>query len=257
MALLEIEHLSKNFGGLAAVSSVDLRVEQGEICGLIGPNGAGKSTVLNMIGGTYLPTRGKIVFAGTEITRSPAYRRAKLGIARVFQRNALFFSMTVLENVIAGSYLRDEHGFSEIFYRGRSVRSREAKLRERALGILDFVGLVDLADEMAVNLPHGSQRALCVAVALGCEPSLLLLDEPLTGMNREETEAMVGLVRSLRDTRGITTIVVEHNVRAVLGLCEHAVVLNYGKKMMEGTPRECVDDPRVIEAFLGTGNRAT
>lgn len=251
MALLEIKGLTKNFGGLAAVAGLDMEVEEGEICGLIGPNGAGKSTALNMIGGTLMPTRGTIVFGGRNITRYPAFKRAGLGIARVFQRNALFFSMTVMENVLAGSYLHDEHGFGELFYRGRKAREVERRLKERARDLLQFVGLEELADEMAINLPHGNQRALCVAVALASSPKLLLLDEPLTGMNAEETESMVSLVKALRESRNVTTIVVEHNVQAVLGLCEHAVVLDYGKKIMEGTPRACVEDPAVIEAYLG------
>jgi branched-chain amino acid transport system ATP-binding protein len=251
--LLEIFQLTRHFGGLAAVSELDLTVDAGEICGLIGPNGAGKSTALNMIGGTLLPTKGRIVLDGTDITRLPAYRRARLGIARVFQRNALFYSMTVLENVITASHLIDKHGFWELFHKGRSARAMESRLATRAMDILASVKLEHLADESASSLPHGDQRALCVAVALASEPRLLLLDEPLTGMNVEETTAMVGRVRYLRDTKGITVIVVEHNVKAVLGLCEHAVVLNYGKKMMEGTPRACVEDPRVIEAYLGTG----
>jgi branched-chain amino acid transport system ATP-binding protein len=252
--LLEISQLTKHFGGLAAVSEFDLTVEAGEICGLIGPNGAGKSTALNMIGGTSLPTKGSVVLDGTDITRLPAYRRARRGVARVFQRNALFSSMTALENVVTASHLVDKHGFWELFYKGHSARTMESNLATRAMGILDSVGLAHVAGELAFSLPHGDQRALCVAVALASEPRLLLLDEPLTGMNAEETTAMVDLVRRLRDTKGITVIVVEHNVKAVLGLCEHAVVLNYGKKMMEGTPRACVEDPRVIEAYLGTGH---
>jgi branched-chain amino acid transport system ATP-binding protein len=245
--------LTEHFGGLAAVSEFDLIVEAGEICGLIGPNGAGKNTALNMIGGTSLPTKGRIVLDGMDITKLPSHRRARLGIARVFQRNALFCSMSVLENVMAASHLVDAHGFWEIFHRSRSARTREGALMTRAMAILENVGLAHLAGELASNLPHGDQRALCIGVALACEPKLLLLDEPLTGMNAEETAAMVELIRSLRDAKGITVIVVEHNVKAVLGLCEHTVVLNFGEKMMEGTPRACVEDPRVIEAYLGTG----
>ncbi len=254
MALLETSRLTKHFGGLAAVSELDLAVEAGEICGLIGPNGAGKSTALNMIGGTSLPTKGRIVFEGADITRLPAYRRARLGIARVFQRNALFGSMTALDNVVTASHIVDKHAFWELFYKSPSARAMAGNLATRALDILDNVGLSAVAGELASSLPHGDQRALCVAVALASQPRLLLLDEPLTGMNAEETAAMVALVRRLRDTRGITVIVVEHNVKAVLGLCERAVVLNYGKKMMEGTPRACVEDPAVIEAYLGTGH---
>ena len=251
MAFLEIRDLDKHFGGLAAVDEFDLDVSEGEICGLIGPNGAGKTTVLNMIGGTLMPTKGKMRFLGEDITNQPAYRRAKRGITRVFQRNALFSSMTVVENVLSGSYLHTRHDFLEIFYKGPGVLKREQALYDRAMEILEFVGLEKQAEEMATSLPHGNQRALCVAVALASDPKLLLLDEPLTGMNAEETSVMIGIVKALSDTRGITSIVVEHNIRAVLGLCGHTVVMNYGKKMMEGTARECVDDPAVIEAYLG------
>jgi branched-chain amino acid transport system ATP-binding protein len=251
MALLEIEGLSRHFGGLQAVSGLDMVVEEGEICGLIGPNGAGKSTALNMIGGTLMPSGGTIRFNGEEVTRMPANARARRGIARVFQRNALFFSMSVLENVLAGSYLYDHHGFWEVFRRSRAAHARHRQLEERAGDLLAFVGLEHLAGQPAASLPHGRQRALCIAVALASDPSLLLLDEPLTGMNVEETAAVTGIVRSLRADKGITTLVVEHNVDEVLGMCDHAVVLDYGKKLMEGTPQECVADPDVIEAYLG------
>ncbi len=251
MPLLRISALYKYFGGLVAVNNFDMEVNAGEILGLIGPNGAGKSTVLSMVGGTLLPTKGEIVFLGKPITRHPAYRRARMGIARVFQRNALFGSMTSLENLLAGSQLHLTHRLTEVFFKSASASSHERALRDRALEILEFVGLGQAAAELAVNLPHGSQRALCVAVALATQPKLLLLDEPLTGMNAEETKAIVQIIRTLRDLKGITVIVVEHNVKAVLGLCDRAVVLNYGRKMTEGAPREVVEDPAVIEAYLG------
>lgn len=251
MAFLEIRDLERRFGGLIAISGFNLDVSQGEIMGLIGPNGAGKSTMLNMIGGTLMPTKGKISFLGEDITHYPAYRRANRGITRVFQRNALFKSMTVIENVMAGSYLQSRHGLLEVFFKRPGDIKRDQALYNRAMGVLEFVGLHKLANEMAVSLPHGNQRELCVAVALASDPKLLLLDEPLTGMNTEETQTMISIIKSLRDTQGITSIVVEHNIKAVLGLCEHTVVLNYGLKMMEGTPKECVDDPRVIQAYLG------
>jgi branched-chain amino acid transport system ATP-binding protein len=252
MALLEVSQLSRHFGGLAAVNKVDLVVEEGEILGLIGPNGAGKSTMLNLIDGTLKVSGGTIVFRERNITRYPPHRRAQLGIARVFQKNALFKSMTVFENVLAGSFLRTSHGPFGIF--GRSIERvrKQPEVVARCMEMLVFVGLIDQADEICTNLPHGSQRELCVAVALASDPALLLLDEPLTGMNAEETASMIKIVKNVNSSRGTTIIVVEHNVRAVLGLCARSMVLNYGEKLVEGTPRECVADPAVIEAYLGT-----
>jgi branched-chain amino acid transport system ATP-binding protein len=249
--MLELDGLSRNFGGLAAVNKLDMVVEEGEIVGLIGPNGAGKSTVLNLVDGTLRVSGGKIIFRGENITRLPPHRRANRGMARVFQKNALFKSMTVLENVLAGSYLHASHGPYTVYLRSLGHVRRQREIMSRSLDLLEFVGLRDKADEMATSLPHGSQRELCVAVALASGPSLLLLDEPLTGMNAEETASMIRIVKGLNATRGTTTIVVEHNMRAVLGLCARSVVLNYGQKLAEGTPRECVADPAVIEAYLG------
>jgi branched-chain amino acid transport system ATP-binding protein len=252
VALLEVTQVSRHFGGLAAVNKVDLAVEDGEILGLIGPNGAGKSTLLNLIDGTLRVSSGTIAFEGRNITRYPPHRRAHLGMARVFQKNALFKSMTVLENVIAGSYLRTKHGPWGVVGRSFDHVRKQPEVVARSRELLGFVGLMDKSHELCTNLPHGSQRELCVAVALASDPTLLLLDEPLTGMNAEETDSMIKIIKNVNSSRGTTIIVVEHNVRAVLGLCARSVVLNYGQKLMEGTPRECVADPAVIEAYLGT-----
>jgi branched-chain amino acid transport system ATP-binding protein len=256
LALLEIRNLGKRFGGLAAVSELDLDIGKGEIFGLIGPNGAGKSTVLNIVGGTLFPTRGKINFRDEDITKFPPYRRAQRGIARVFQRDVLFRSLTVLENVLAGFHMSSRAGFTEIFFKGPSTRSQERALQEKAMEILQFVRLNQQADEMAINLPHGNQRALCLAIAMATKAQLLLLDEPLTGMNSEEIEAMMSMIRTLRDEKGITSVVVEHNIRAVVGLCDRVAVLDYGRKIAEGSPKEVVENPTVIEAYLGVEENA-
>ena len=250
--LLRVTQLSRNFGGLAAVDRLDLSVDEGEILGLIGPNGAGKSTVLNLIDGTLKVSRGSIVLQGQDITRYPSYRRARRGIARVFQKNALFKSMTVLENVLAGYYLQTSHGPFSVFVRSFAHLQQQRDVMDRCMALLEFVGLEDRSHARAVSLPHGSQRELCVAVALASDPKLLLLDEPLTGMNGEETASMIKIIKDLNRDKGTTTMVVEHNMKAVLGLCGRTVVLNHGQKLIEGSPRACVADPAVIEAYLGT-----
>ena len=254
--LLEVHNLSKNFGGLAAVSELDFTVSEGEILGLIGPNGSGKSTVLNMIGGTFFPTRGRILFQGEDITRLSPHQRAKRGIARVFQRDILFHSFTALENIILSFHLHSKKGVADIFIRTAANRRLESQERDKAMAILEFVGIANRAEEKALNLSHGNQRALCLGVALATEPGMLLLDEPLTGMNAEEIDSMMSLIRRLRDEKGSTSIVVEHNMRAVVGLCDRAIVLDYGKKICEGTPKEVVENPSVIEAYLGADENA-
>ena len=243
--------LTKHFGGLAAVSTLDMDVKEGEILGMIGPNGAGKSTVLNMIGGALLPSDGGVTYKGEDLKKLPPHRRAHRGIARVFQLDVLFSSFTVLENILAGSHLHCKKSVTEIFYRNATARRREEFQVEKAMEALRFVRLEQHADEPAINLPHGKKRTLSLAIALATEPDLLLLDEPLTGMNAEETATMMEMIKALREEKGITCIVVEHNMKAVIGLCDRVVVLVYGRKITEGTPKEVVNKPEVIEAYLG------
>jgi branched-chain amino acid transport system ATP-binding protein len=251
MGYLEIRKLTRFFGGLVAVTELDMDVSQGQLFGLIGPNGAGKSTVLNMIGGTLRPSHGQIIFNGEEVTNLPSHLRAQQGIARVFQENLLFSSFTVLENVQVGYHLQSRIGFSSIFLRTRSNRIQEKALEQKALDTLEFVGLGQYSNELAINLPHGRQRLLGLAIALAAQPQLLLLDEPVTGMAAEEVEIMLSMIRALREQRGITCIIIEHNLRAVMGLCDRIAVLHFGRKIAEGSPEEIVENPAVMEAYLG------
>lgn len=251
MPLVEIRNLTKYFGGLTAVFDLNLDVEPGVIQGLIGPNGAGKTTTLNMLGGGLLPTEGKITFKGKDITRLPPYRRAQRGIARVFQHDVLFSSFTVLENILVAFHLQSRIKVDEILFRGASTLRREKAMRNKALELLEFVGLDQLADELAINLPHGNQRLLGLAIALATQPQLLLLDEPVTGMNAEEVANMLSVIRTVRDEKGITAVLVEHNMKAVMSVCDRICVLSFGKKLAEGLPTEIAENSAVIEAYLG------
>jgi branched-chain amino acid transport system ATP-binding protein len=251
MALLEVHGLTKYFGGLAAVSELDFDVNEGEILGIIGPNGAGKSTVFNLICGSILPSSGKLTFQGKNITRLPPHKIAGRGIARMFQGNALFPNFTVLKNVLAGIHLHTDLGLFGFLLGTPSAHRREKDLQLKAMELLEFVGLSDEADRIASSQPHGNQRHLCLAIALAVEPKLLLLDEPVTGMNDEEVSGMLAMIRTLKEKKGITCIIVEHNMKAVMGLCDRIVTISYGKKIAEGTPQEISCNPAVIEAYLG------
>jgi len=250
MALLETRGLCKSYGKLEAVKDLDFQVEEGELRGLIGPNGAGKSTVFNLITGFDSVTAGKVLFRGEDITGMPAHKIAKKGIARAFQQCFLFMFSTVLENVLVGCHMSSRAGALREFLHTPAARRQERAAREKALRIIDFMGMSDLVNELAGSLSHGHQRALGVAMALACEPTLLLLDEPVTGMNPTESAEMVQRIRRIRES-GITVVLVEHSMEVVMNVCDRITVLSYGRKLAEGRPEEIRNDPVVIEAYLG------
>ena len=248
--ILEVKQLSKYFGGLAAVSELDLGVSDSEILGLIGPNGAGKTTLFNLISGFFPPTSGKVIFEGRDITGLKAHEVAHLGISRTFQASTLFMKISVLDNVFTGYHMNYKISIWKRLLRTPAALKEEEMLSQRAMEILGFMGLASLKDELAANLPHGHQRILGVCMALATNPKLLLLDEPVTGMNLEETQTMIDLIRQIRD-RGVTIIVVEHDMKVVMSLCDRIAVLNYGQKIAEGLPEEIRENKEVIEAYLG------
>jgi branched-chain amino acid transport system ATP-binding protein len=250
--ILETSELTKRFGGVSAVKDLDLIVNEGEILGLIGPNGAGKSTVFSMIGGFQPPTEGKILFKGRDITGMSAHDIAKLGIARVFQQSLIFGKLSVTENVLIGCHKEYRTSQWQRVLHTPGARKESKAVREKALETIEFMGLGHVRDEQARSLPHGFQRALSVAVALATGPELLLLDEPVTGMNTTESKHMTDLIKKIRDL-GITVILVEHDMKVVMGVCERVVVINFGEKLCEGTAEHVQSHPDVCEAYLGKG----
>jgi branched-chain amino acid transport system ATP-binding protein len=251
--LLGVRGVSVRFGGIVALDDVSFSLAGGQICGLIGPNGAGKTTLFNCISRLYPYQRGDIVFEGRSLTRVPTHRIAGLGLGRTFQNLAIFHRLPVVDNVMVGAHARSSAGFASSALRLPSVGAEERRLRQRAGEIMDYLGLSPVAHRAAGELPFATQKRVELGRALAAEPKLLMLDEPAAGLNHDDLQALAALIRDIRDRLHISVLLVEHHMSLVMGVSDHIVALNFGRKIAEGTPEQIRNHADVIEAYLGAG----